>query len=101
MGKIGRVRAVIIPSICLPLLAACDSQPQIAPDIGAHRFGESFSTPEGGKMEMIEERVLVSFLELVEDSRCPKLLDVAPHPETTQQIGSAQYSVTLRVTTGE
>lgn len=78
MGKIARVRAVVLPLICIASLAACDTprgfehNPQVGHDIGEHRFGEAFTTPEGGKMEMVEEKIIVSFLALIEDSRCPR-----------------------------
>jgi hypothetical protein len=66
------VRVALVTLLCSPVLVGCHSVPQIAPDIGAHRFGETFSTPAGGKMEMVEEKIIVSFKELLEDSRCPK-----------------------------
>jgi len=72
------VRTLFPSLICICGLAACDTprqidqEGQIGHDIGEHRFGDTFTTPEGGKMEMVEEQIVVSFLEVLEDSRCPK-----------------------------
>jgi len=39
--------------------------------MGAHRFGESFTTA-AEKPEIVEEKIFVSYQEVSEDSRCPK-----------------------------
>jgi hypothetical protein len=76
VGKIARVR-ILFQSACLLVLAGCAAPPakvpdvgERAPDMGQHRFGEAFST--NGMMEMIEGEVLVGFMGVVDDSRCPK-----------------------------
>jgi hypothetical protein len=65
------VRAAIFTLICSVGISACDPAPPIAPDIGVHRFGDTFTTP-AGIMQMVDEKVAVSFEEVSADSRCPK-----------------------------
>jgi hypothetical protein len=64
------VRA-IIALLCSVLVAGCDSAPAIAPGIGAHRFGETFTTA-AGKLEIIPNQIGISYEEVSDDSRCPK-----------------------------
>jgi hypothetical protein len=91
VGKIARVR-LQFPSVCLLVLAGCAAPPanvpdvgERAPDMGQHRFGEAFSTK--GMMEMIEEEVLVGFMGVVEDSRCPKKVTCIWQGAATVKVG--------------
>jgi len=71
VGKIGRVRALVV-SLTGLLLAACDVPRPIAPDLSAYRFGESIVVPAGGKPVKVEGQLVVSFVSLQQDGRCPK-----------------------------
>ena len=80
------MRTALVALICLALLAACDMPHPFSSDIGEHRFGETFST-SAGKTEMIERKVIVSFIAVVEDSRCPKRVTCIWQGEVKVRIG--------------
>jgi hypothetical protein len=69
-GQDAAVRAVFVLSAAI-ILTGCDPAPPIAPDGGAHRFGEAFVTRARAPQKVGRE-MLVSFEGVSADSRCPR-----------------------------
>lgn len=71
MGKIGRVRALIVLSTCSLSLAGCVLESRTASGSGVHNLGDTFVA--GVRMQQkIGPELLLSFEEVLADSRCPK-----------------------------
>jgi hypothetical protein len=71
------------------LVAGCATAPHVAPGIGNQRFGETFTTEEG-RPQSVADEVLVTFVRVIEDSRCPKQV-------TCIWQGAAKIRLTLAI----
>lgn len=75
MGKIGRVRHLVVPVAFSLCLAACASEPLVIDDVLGEpvHSGEEFKLVLGGEQVRLDKPDLILwFEEVVEDSRCAK-----------------------------